>query len=382
LAQGKTGRLSYTGGVFLYYAKAGFNPLFNISTEGPASLRAQNVIRDLTQTTKSAAIYGQGTYALTDATNLTAGLRYTYDKRSRIGVITARAGHPTAAPGTVIQAGTKDEIKGGKLTWRFALDHHFTRDVMVFGSVSRGYKSGTFNLGGSPIDPGVEPEVLDAYEAGFKSQFFDRIVTVNASAFWYDYKNIQLTQLPAVGQPLSRIFNAAEGRSKGIDAEIVIAPPIDTGSIQLRAAATYLDARYKDFRNAPFLTPNPAGGNFTAAGDATGNRMIRSPKFTSSVTLDYSVPVGDLKLGASATWQHSSKFYWEPDNRIPQKAYDIVNGQLTMRTADENLGFRLFARNLFNKGYFTGVSASGLTGDQGVPGEPRVYGFGIDVKFR
>ena len=100
-------------------------------------------------------------------------------------------------------------------TWRLVLDHQFTPDIMAYLGYSRGFKSGLFNpvvLPGDPIDEPVDPETLDAYTIGLKSEYLQRKLRVNIEGFYYDYNNIQVTQILAA---VSHITNAAKSHHQG-----------------------------------------------------------------------------------------------------------------------------------------------------------------------
>src|SRR3546814_12467390 len=95
-----------------------------------------------------------------------------------------------------------DSFSKDKLTWRLALDQKFSAGVMGYVSYNRGYKSGGFNLldvgalnrPTGHVSPSYNPEIVDAYEVGLKSDLFDRRLRLNVAAFYYDYKAIQLQQ--------------------------------------------------------------------------------------------------------------------------------------------------------------------------------------------
>ena len=158
-------------------------------------------------------------------------------------------------------------------------------------------------------------------------------------------------------------------------------PRLKTGHLQITANFSVLNAKYTNFPLGQITVPNAAGGDATIFGSLTGKRMIRSPKFTSSVGFDYGVPVGAIELGVSANYYHSSSFFWEPDNRLIQTPYDLVNAQAFIGFGSERqFRVRVFAKNLTDQKYFSYVSGGGL-GDLAAPSPPRTYGVGIDFRF-
>ncbi|QJU59933.1 TonB-dependent receptor [Sphingomonas sp. AP4-R1] len=380
LLAGSVGRLKWTTGLFYFYSNAAWVDFTQRSTVTPAT----NFILNSRMLTNSYAAFAQGSYALTDATHLTVGLRYTRDTRAISAAQYALAGNPRPA-GTLLNSTDllpHDQTHRAfdKLTWRFALDQQITQSILVFGSVSRGFKSGVFNAS-SPFNPAVSPETLDAYEIGAKADLFDRQLRLNVSAYHYNYDNIQLQAVNATGQSI--LLNAAKGRINGIDGDITVAPRVSFGDLQVHLTMAYLDATYRSFPAGQVLTPRPApaGGNILSSGDLSGNDIIFSPHFTSGVSGSYEFPVdGSHDLGLSATWYRNGSFYWDPQNRVKQPAYDLVNGQISLSFADRKFTIRGFVRNLLNKKYYAQVSPS-PTGDLGVPGAPRTYGAAFDFSF-
>ena len=120
-------------------------------------------------------------------------------------------------PGTATNS--PQSASWSKPSGRLSLDHEFLPDLMGYISYNRGFKSGTFNAvvtPGSTIGPPVQPETLDDYSFGEKAEFFDHRLRVNSEAFWYAYKNIQVTRIVAGGTALS---NAARATIKGLDVD-------------------------------------------------------------------------------------------------------------------------------------------------------------------
>ncbi len=106
-----------------------------------------------------------------------------------------------------------------KITWRFALDHRFNENVMTYISANRGFKSGVYNTipPGGPTAKPVDPEVLDAYEIGAKTDWLDHKVRVNVAAFYYDYRDLQVTVFNTTS---AVIENGARANVYGLDADI------------------------------------------------------------------------------------------------------------------------------------------------------------------
>jgi iron complex outermembrane receptor protein len=400
LLNGQVGRLQITGGLFYYHYVRGEQPLIVFS-----AIPARQSYRYTNITTDSYAAFGQFTYALTDRTNLTAGLRYTKEDSEAEGVI--RSGTTATGPITFDTATRTDGVSNNstdrKLTWRFSLDHRFSPDLLAYASVNRGFKSGSYN----PFainDAPTRPETLDSYEVGIKSDFLDRQVRLNLAAFYYDYKDIQVSTILLVG---TGDRNAASARIKGLDGEIVFAPHVSVGRFEIRASGTYLDTEYVDYTNALANVPNViiggvpftgaplcaranagqstagtlTGGNSTCTIDASGKLLAKSPKFSSSLSVDYDIPVSEnLKLGFGMNWQHMGRFFWDPANYYANSSYELVNGQISLASQDDRWRVRMFGRNLTNTPYYSQVGPS-ASSTAGAAGAPRTYGVAFDLKF-
>jgi iron complex outermembrane receptor protein len=331
----------------------------------------------------SYAAFGQATYEILPKLKLTGGLRYTRDKVSGSGQLAF-----LTTPVTIIPL-PDATAKNNKVTFRAALDYQVTDQALVYASFSRGYKAGKFNiLTYSPIP--TDPETMDAYEVGFKSDLLDRRLRLNGSLFYYDITNPQVQT-----QTNTTILysNADSARVKGaeIDAQALI-----TDSLTFRASATYLDSKYKKYGSIDPITGAcidcaPAsvadlvnGGAVSVPGGivANGNRTPLAAKFTYSIGGDYRVAVGDGELLFALDWFHTSGFYNEPDNNnLFQKAYGVLNGQVRYK-ATENLAVRVWGKNLLDKKY--AISAGTNVGPAGYPwnpAPPRTYGIAVDFNF-
>jgi iron complex outermembrane receptor protein len=375
---GDTGDISWISGLYYLRANSKYDP-YNLFGMGIAQGYGHYGLSQKTsQDTESLAAYGQATFEVADYTNLTLGARYTHDKRelSSRGYFYEQNGSVTAMPDV------NDDSTFNKPTWRIALDHQFTGDLMAYVSYSRGFKSGVYNLT-SPYDPVVKPETLDAYEIGAKSQLFDHRLQLNAAAFYYKYNDIQLTTIQGASQIL---VNAAKATVYGLGVDLNGAI---TDTLSLRGGFEALHGRYDSFPDAPIVSPNPVFpyGNMTvdcAANpqgcDAKGNRMINTPNFTANLALDARVPVSFGELNANISYAYNSGFYFNADNRVKQDAYGLVNAQIGWTSPQDTYNVRLWARNLTDKQYLQFVSEA-PTGDLGSPGMGRTYGVTVGMNY-
>ena len=372
---GKLGGLNYVAGFFYYNALSKYDPS-DFTGELFAPFNVQLFSR---QRAKSYAGYGQLTYDVTSQLRVTGGLRYTNEKLSGSGSTVLRQNGAQVAEIPV----PADRTTINKLTYRGAIDYRFSQSVLSYVSYSRGYKSGGYNL--IPFTaPAQRPEIVDALEAGVKTDLFDRRLRLNAAAFRYWIKDPQVQLIRAGSIVLS---NAESATVKGFefDAEAAV-----TAELSLRGGFTYLDSTYKSYANAPSLPANtntdPALGYIGGTApiisiNAAGNRTPIAPKAVFNVGGNYKVETGAGPLDLSVDYYHTSRVYFEPDNLLSQGAYGLLSAQLKF-TPMENLDVRVWARNLLDKQYISlGVSYSGPSGYPFLPGAPRTFGIAADFRF-
>ncbi|MGQ0696628.1 MAG: TonB-dependent receptor [Panacagrimonas sp.] len=383
-----SGPLNWIVGLYYY----DFDVDYSVRTEGGALAPLGGLqIVESTMDTTSLAAYAQATYALTETTNLTLGIRYTADEREFEGTFTrpnATAPVPAFAVGTAPDEQTQEEP-----TWRLALDHKFNDDVLGYVSYNRGFKSGVYTMI-NPNDDPVDSEVVDAYEVGLKTDLLERRVRLNTSVFYYDYEDLQVQ---TIEQGNIRLNNAAKARLSGAEIELTALP---TDQLEINVGLALLDSEYTDFPNGDSTAPNPAGGNFScrtgqavatpscpesvrptlSAQTADGKDVARAPDFTGSLSGRYGIPIAAGEVGLSASAVYNGGFYWEPDNRAEQDAYTLFNAQVDWRSPSERYRVYVFGKNLGDEEYSQFLSG-GSFGDIVSAAPPRTFGLGGELRF-
>jgi len=312
----------------------------------------------------SISAFGEATYAITPSTHLTAGVRWTQDKRK----LPIGRTDTFDAMDNLLASRTNplDSVTYDEFTFRVALRQDISDDVNVYATVNRGFKSGQFNLQ-SPHDPPVKPETIMAYEAGIKGDFLNNRLRVNLSAFHYDIKDYQIRS--SIGGP-SLLQNAAKVKIDGVD---LTAEAAVTDQFVLNIGASYLDARYAIFGG-------PNGGGVIApvpGGDASGARTPIAPKLTFNASANYTIPFDNgSELRLTGSYLHKSTYFFEPNNVLFQPAYDVFNASAEYKV-NENISFELWMKNIGNKLYAVQKVTSILTA--ALAGEPRTYG--LNAKF-
>ncbi|GGC12929.1 TonB-dependent receptor [Novosphingobium endophyticum] len=357
------GPFQWTAGAYYFWAKGSYDPIQIIINNGVVRLTLPSE-----QTTNSIAAYAQGSYELAEGLKLTAGLRYTHDRQSFSGSKTT-----TTPAGTFPTASDSDSTTASKVTWRLAVDYRFSPELMGYLSHNRGFKSAGYNPQAFPAVP-FEPEVLDAYEAGFKADLFDRKVRFNPSVFYYDYRNLQVSSFV---NGILTISNAANAEIYGLDLDATAA--ITTG-LTLSGGLSLLHARYKDFNGASISTPLPGGGNLITSGSAAGNRLQATPDWTLNLAVDYSIPVGENELQLHGDYYYNDGWYPEAENRVRQPSYNLFNASIAYVFNDQRYSARIWGRNLGNTAYALQMNSQAVGDAIGMaPG--RTFGVTLGAKF-
>ena len=318
-----------------------------------------------TQDSASYSAFVQATAELTPSTKLTAGGRYTLDEREVFGRVESNVS---------VQVFPKIKKRWSEPTWRLSLDHKPSEDVLLYASYNRGFRSGTF----SPVNlaqPAVAPEILDAFEVGAKSDLLDHRLRLNASAFYYKFKDIQLATL-LTGSPL--LYNAARAEIRGAEVSVEAAP---TEHLSVQLGAALLDGDYSRFPNGQFFAPRPTGGAVQFVGDASGNSTIMTPKVTFSAAAQYVMPTsfGDIRLAAD--YYYNDGYFADAQNSLRQDSYSVANASIGWVSSGERYEARLWTRNLAGEKYFLRLGAS-AQGFVVAPAEPRTYGITLIARLR
>jgi iron complex outermembrane receptor protein len=322
------------------------------------------------QHTTSVAGYAQATWEFLPETNLTGGARYTYEKRTIVGRTDA-ALVGNVSIGTI--ATENDRVSFRKPTFRVALDHRFSPEVMVYASFNTGFRSGGFNtqnLG----DPPFQPETLKAYEAGIKTDLFDRRLRLNLDGFYYDYRNIQVQK---VGLSTTGIINGAGAHDYGVEADF---EALITPAFRISGSAAAIHARFTNFPNAPLSIP--AGGVPVKIGSAKGNDLPKAPSFQGMLAGDYRIELPRGRIDLNANLSYNSGYYLEADNIQRQRAFTQLGASATWTAHGDRFSVKVWGVNLTDKlvaGY-GGTLSDGTHSFFYEP--PRTYGVTFGFNFK
>ncbi|QLE86511.1 TonB-dependent receptor [Shewanella sp. Scap07] len=349
---------------------------------------------------ESYAAYLQGSYNFTDKLSLTLGARYTQEEKQATvnnGVIFDSIYPKTGwYPGFVrdedlieahIPTVLDDSEDWSRFTPRVGFEYQYNQDMMFFASYSQGFKSGTFNPRAQGPEPAVDPEVVDSYEVGVKSEWNNNL-RVNLTAFYLDHKDRQfVTVLPGedAADLNQRLGNIGTSTAQGIELELQYAA---TESLNLFGTLGLIDSSFEE----------------VISYDDEGNQIDISDSYTVANTPDTTANVGfnynlDTDIGAfvfNGNYYYRSEYdLTVTDNLLTQEGYGLLNFGLNWYGNEGNWTAGLHWKNVTDEEYLVGTYAfvtptddggyiEGLGGDNtliGYYGDPQTISLTVGYTF-
>jgi iron complex outermembrane receptor protein len=352
------GRLDWTVG--------GFYLDDDVSQEGhPRIPPIVSLDNYMTQKAKNYAVFAQGTFDVTDAFAVTLGARYSRDEKDT--TFTSISAPGGLAPAGVVQIAGVDNKTWSAVTPKLSLQYQITPDAMVYGTASKGYKAGGFN--GTPFSAAdflsFNPEYVWNYEAGVKTEWLDRRLRVNVTAFFMDYTDTQvmIEQVPIT----IHVENAGDAEIKGVEGEFAFLP---IESLMLNASFGINDFEYTR------LAPSAATSGLTL-----DNVLPFAPKYNATGGFEYTAFASDAgKLTVRSDYSWRNKYYTDAVNneQISQGSYGLWSARITYSGQDNRWAVYAYGLNLSNAEYHVfGNSAFASTlGYVAGQGAPRELGLG------
>jgi len=296
---------------------------------------------------KSAAVFGELYYDLSEDLVLTAGLRYTKDKKILKG-----GANPVGDVTTIVEGRGEWSEVTGKLNLSWDLDLDFTDSTMVYGTLSRGYKGGGINLASS-VSPTFEPEYIDAIEVGSKNTLLDNRVQLNTALFYYDYSDYQAGGL-INGSAAN--FNAEKVKIKGLELEGAY---LLSENFLINFNASFLDTEIISSDPLPNSSLGNAPGTSTPLlEDVNGNELPNAPSQSFSIGLQYT-----QKLAQDYQLRYRLDYYWQDEfqarefDNYTYEAWGRADAYLTLSENQGTWEVEAFVKNLSNDDGITGGSA-------------------------
>ncbi len=307
-------------------------------------------------TSRGWAAYGDFTWAISDRLELTAGARYTFDEKEMEGRILDSGG---ALGNNFNFEFFTNGIVSNKSDWsdftpRLAIAYDVSDDVTLYGTASRGYKSGGFatfgyDLHGQDVnDDGsapdgttpleFDPEQVDSFEIGAKTRLLGNTLQLNAALFYYDYTDLQLVYFD---QGSSLVANVGEARGQGLEVDLRWVPDQHWDAT---VGVSLLDTEITDATDII---------DVGACSDCDGNSLSFAPEVSASTILTYRTPIASGEGFITTEYVYRSKMYGGPDN-LPDATVDSwneVNFRLGYRS-DSAWYVTLWVENAFDELYF------------------------------
>ena len=345
----------------------------------------------------SLAAYAEAGWHITPHLRLTAGLRETRDDKARSGnnVRLTSLAEPIAVP---IDAQANDaHLVTSRVTWRVGLDADVAGGL-AWAAIATGYKQGGFGDGCSggtatPVASNGErcnaalgdlqatyyrPETLTAYELGYRGQI-GRGVSIEASAFLYDYRGMQLASIEVIDAlPQLVVTNAGRARVAGLEAAARITPA--RGNL-FSLGVDLLDAHYGHFCPGGTVTGNPMDACAVGTPDSAGRKLDRSPPQTVFANYTWTLPLdGGGAVSASAGIRMKAAYaitsYAPAPVQFFVPAHTTSNLSLTYTAAKGQFYLSAYVKNLENF-----IELENASPDSVIPGSPRTYGLRSGLRF-
>lgn len=373
------------------------------------------------QATKSFAVFGEATYSVTDDLRFTLGARWTVDKRESanfeyVAVSPTFAGTPPCLPANGFPPGTEcNALPPGesynssktfkRATWRVGAEYDITPRNMLFANVAKGFKAGGFNIAVDPQQTSqllaFKPETITAYTLGLRNRFANDSIQVNIEGFYWDYKDLQLTQLifDGVGNITVATQNAGKAEIYGFNVDAIVKPFRGT---TLRAAVEYLNAKYQTYQYSQIAALTPPGSlgcpvtaSSVPAGplgpfvdiNCSGFPLTRAPKWSGNLGASKVFDLadrGNVTLDGDMTF--ATKRY--VSNTFTRQSLDggyvIVSASLTYNGPDNKWSVGGFIRNITNTAAFIGGGEQSPYVPQFIATgilPPRTYGVNVRRSF-
>ena len=378
------------GMVGFYYLDASADTQFDVrlftTVPGLTAFTQANV------DTETYAVFGDFTFDISQQLSVSAGGRYTWDKR-RADILRQNylgggspvfggAGTAFGAPSTNFRG--ESEFK--KFTPRLSVSYKPTPDHNIYASWSKGFKGGGFDprgvgvnapdLNGDGIRQDSEvasflsfaPEEVDSYEVGYKGNLMDGALYVALAGFYADYKDVQIPGSVACdvgGIPsfCGVVSNAGKATFKGVEFESNARLGRDMMTpgdrLNLQTAIGFIDAEYKEYITNIGGVPTDV---------ARYREVQNTPKWTASGTLSYQTPVGDgsLYAGTTVSWRSKTYQFEIPNPYIDQKGYALWDASIVYTAPSDRWSIGLHGKNILDKEYktsgYTFVVADPTTG--------------------
>lgn len=312
------------------------------------------------QDNTSYAAYANLDYLLNDQLTLTVGLRYTKEEKEFYRLqqlyLSDMSYKPTLGDGDLTLTNFTTEDDWSSVSPKIAISYQLDKQMMLFGSVSKGFKSGGFNGRSNTPDEAesYKPENMWSYEAGLKSDLLDDQLRINATIFRNDYEDLQLSSFVADDQgSFSALFtNAGKAVINGLELELTLAA---TDNLLLKANLGLMDAEYDEYIGT---------GGINIADE---RELVNTPKTTAQISMQYDLETqiwGGFTFIADASFRSKTYPTVSSSEILAQDSRILLNAYINYFSPNEKWIVRLGIKNITDEQYIShgfDLSDSGLS---------------------
>lgn len=294
----------------------------------PFATQGQEGYLDSTQKTRYAGVFGQTTLQLGEQFKLRVAARWQAEEKRAAILQSVNDATPSIvsvllSPSEVSGTGLKRSTD--KLTWSLTPEWTTKKDALIYGTVSRGFKSGGFNTGFGSLPIATREfsdEDVTHYEIGYKATALNGGASVSAAAFFTQFKNYQ--DAAFVGSQFT-VGNAESVELKGFEVESRFALP---RNFSVLGSVTYTDLVYeKNTVGQCYPGRTPDSVTDASACDLSGEHPINAPKWSALISVSHQTDLGQAKLQSQLDWswidQYNTSF--SADSALQQDAYHWIN---------------------------------------------------------
>jgi iron complex outermembrane receptor protein len=329
------------------------------------------------QSTESWAAYGHAEFAASDAVNLIGELRVTSETKSFAGGVSL----PQA--GGVFIAQTDDEAEFENVSGRLGIEIAASDNVMFYGNLARGFKSGGFFGGFVTSSAALIPydeETITSYEIGFKSDLFDNSLRLNGAAFYYDYQDFQANarEQTGIGASVSRLTNVGDVEVSGFEVDATWLP---AAGWTIQAGLGYSDG---EIASSSHTTEDIFS---LTSHSLQGVNLPNSSNWSSNLIAawEHQLDSHVLTLQGEAAYrsEHDLNFIvYDPETILfREEGYTLANFRAVLAAPDESWALQVFVENAFNQEYRTVARSDGLGGAYEIYGRPRFWGTALTLDW-
>ena len=370
------GPLSWQAGVFLFNERYTWEDI-DYSGAPPYGTGAP-LYSETHQGNQANAIFGAVSYQLSDKLKVSGGLRYTEDRKQLNSWVPAVNGQALDTANG-LAANTSDS----KWTWDTSATYALDRDTNLYAKIGTGFRAGTVLPAGEfgPLSL-AGPETITSYEAGIKSDFWQRKARLSADVFYYDVSHLQLTEVGGGGNG-NTVKSANKVIGQGVELNLDLIP---MDNMLLHVSGSFNDAKIHD----PTLTVAGCGGGCTVTNPSAGggeyyvngNQLPNAPRWVGNFNLRYGVPLSDgSEIYAYTDWTYRSSVNFFLYQSIEFTGKPLTEGGLRVGYIwhDGKYEVASYVRNITNKIEVTGaIDFNNLTG---FINDPRTYGLQFRAQF-